>query len=201
MWIYGVDSGGNPVKILVDTDGHLQVDTLSSALPTGAATSAKQDSILTELQQKLGTADLNLDVDGDAQVDVKTMPTVTVEAAGGDKIFAFESIVEEALSNSNLVAGINTLNGTPVGAGKVVLITAAAIVYVGTVPTRIRINASGLAVTLCLLDQPSPASGQYYPLHCAVYLQAGDYMQGEVKGATAGDDLYFRYAGVQMDAP
>ena len=54
----------------------LDVIVESSALPTGAATAAKQDSILAELQEKLETADLNLDGDGDVQVDVKTLPKV-----------------------------------------------------------------------------------------------------------------------------
>lgn len=35
---------------LVDSDGHLQVDTLSSALPTGAATAANQATMITALQ-------------------------------------------------------------------------------------------------------------------------------------------------------
>ncbi|KKN36989.1 hypothetical protein LCGC14_0768000 [marine sediment metagenome] len=35
---------------LIDSDGHLQVDVVSNALPTGAATSAKQDTMITALQ-------------------------------------------------------------------------------------------------------------------------------------------------------
>ena len=50
VWIYGKDGSGNPVKVLVDAAGNLQIDTVTSALPTGAATSAKQDDIITELQ-------------------------------------------------------------------------------------------------------------------------------------------------------
>jgi hypothetical protein len=40
VWIYGVDDDGNPVKVLVGVDGHVQVDVLSTALPSGAATEA-----------------------------------------------------------------------------------------------------------------------------------------------------------------
>lgn len=50
VWIYGVDGSGNPVKVLVDVDGHPQVDILTSALPSGASTEDKQDDIITELQ-------------------------------------------------------------------------------------------------------------------------------------------------------
>ncbi|KKM24968.1 hypothetical protein LCGC14_1599780 [marine sediment metagenome] len=35
---------------LIDSAGHLQVDVLTSALPSGAATSAKQDTMITALQ-------------------------------------------------------------------------------------------------------------------------------------------------------
>lgn len=35
---------------LIDSSGHLQVDVLSSALPSGAATAAKQDTMITALQ-------------------------------------------------------------------------------------------------------------------------------------------------------
>lgn len=34
VWIHGRDGSGNPVKVKVDTDGHLQVDVLTMALPT-----------------------------------------------------------------------------------------------------------------------------------------------------------------------
>lgn len=36
VWIYGIDAGGDPVRLLVDGDGHLQVDVLSGALDVGA---------------------------------------------------------------------------------------------------------------------------------------------------------------------
>lgn len=49
------------VKLLVDAAGHLQADVLSSALPSGAATSAAQATELTELQAKLETGDLSIE--------------------------------------------------------------------------------------------------------------------------------------------
>ena len=42
-------TGGTSYVPLVDSDGHLQVDALSTALPSGAATEAKQDVIETTL--------------------------------------------------------------------------------------------------------------------------------------------------------
>tara|TARA_R100001082_G_scaffold111004_1_gene92822 strand:+ start:990 stop:2183 length:1194 start_codon:yes stop_codon:yes gene_type:complete len=43
------DGSGTSYVPLVDSDGHLQVDTVSAALPSGAATEAKQDVIETTL--------------------------------------------------------------------------------------------------------------------------------------------------------
>jgi len=169
--------------------------------PAAGSVNAQLAALLTELQAKLETADLNLDVEKDLQVDVKTMPTVTVQAAGGDKIFSFESIVEQALQNLDLAAGTNALTGTAVPAGKVWMITHAAADYVGTAPTDLRIVVTGLATSLYLKFEVDPVPGRWYMWSGNVYLQAGDAMSCTVTGATAGDDLYFRYAGVQMDAP
>ncbi len=201
VWIYGVDSAGNPVKILVDTDGHLQVDTLSSALPTGAATSAKQDDILTELQEKLETADLNLDADKDVQVDVKTMPTVTVIPGSGEKLFGFSGIVSEEKSNTNLSAGNNALYGSSVPAGEVWVIKQVTLRYVGTSPTRIYAHLSVGGVAVELLDVESPVSGARNPAAVDVLLEEGDKVIARVEGATAGDDFYLRYCGYKLAAP
>jgi len=203
--------------------GYLDVLVQGSALPTDAATQTtlaailaligaltspaagtvnKQlADILTELGAKLETADLNLDATKDLQVDVKTVPTTTVLSQGGDKIFAFESIVEEAVLDSALAAGTNTLNGTAVPTGKVWQVTQAGVQYVGTAPTRLEIRAFGLATALEVLDQATPLASHWYVWSGTIYLQAGDYMMARVETATATDDLYLRYAGVQMDAP
>jgi len=48
MWTHTVKTGtgGTSYVPLIDSDGHLQVDTLSSALPSGAATAANQVTII-----------------------------------------------------------------------------------------------------------------------------------------------------------
>ena len=48
-WTVTID-GRTYRPALIDSAGHLQVDVLTSALPTGAATSAKQDTMITALQ-------------------------------------------------------------------------------------------------------------------------------------------------------
>lgn len=62
VFLWGWDSVTKKwIKVLLDASGHLQLDVLSSALPAGAATEAKQDTTLTELQQKLETGDLAIE--------------------------------------------------------------------------------------------------------------------------------------------
>ena len=132
---------------------------------------------------------------------VRDSGILEVCSKSGDKIFGFESIVEEAKANENLAAGTNTLDGTAVGTGKVWKITQASIVYVGTVPTKLYISVPGLAGGVFILYQASPVSTTRYVWSGEIYLQVGDYVRGSVEGATLHDDLYFRYAGVQMNAP
>ena len=60
----GTESGGNIQELRVDSDGHLQVDALSSALPSGAATAANQSTIIGHVdgvETLLGTIDSDTD--------------------------------------------------------------------------------------------------------------------------------------------
>jgi exonuclease VII small subunit len=53
--------GSDWYAILVDSDGHVKVDVVSAALPTGAATETTLASLLAELAYKLETGDLSLE--------------------------------------------------------------------------------------------------------------------------------------------
>jgi len=78
-YLYGRDVSGGVFRPLVcDGDAHLQVDCLSSALPTGGATEAKQDTAIGHLATVAGAVS-----GSEMQVDVLTMPTVAVTLAGG----------------------------------------------------------------------------------------------------------------------
>jgi len=114
-------------------------------------------------------------------------------------LFGFGGIVEESLSDTNLDAGLNSLKGALVPAGEIWVVQNAMISYVGTAPTKISIVVTDLAVSLALLAIASPVSGQDYCWGGTCILQEGDQMSAWVTGATAGDDLYFRYAGYRME--
>jgi len=124
-----------------------------------------------------------------------------VEAKGGDKIFAFESIVEESKYYGIPGAGNYTLDGSPVPSGKVWMLTHATIRYDGTPPTSMELYILGLAASMTLIGRFVPASGVWYTWTGQIYPQAGDYLQLSVVGATGTDGIYLRYCGVQMDEP
>lgn len=158
VWIHGSDGTATPVKVLVDGDGHLQIDAL-------------------------------------------TVPTVTVEAAGGDKIFSFEGFQEIDREDTNLDAGTNDLTSGAVPAGKVWMVYIASMRFVGTVPTRMLLIGRNLAGDVTFLDQASPVSGQNYIWQGELYLKAGDRVKASIVGATAGDEFYYECAALVMDAP
>lgn len=192
------------IKGYVDTLETLLAGGLPAALDTGAlktkeqspltgfATSANQATMITALQL--------IDDLRNALGSVAT-DKVLVASKSGDKLFGFESIVEAQLANTALAAGTNALAGASVGAGKIWKITQCGIMYSGTVPASMVVYVNGLAVYLFLLDQKSPVSNQWYMWNGEVYLQVGDFMEAVVYGATLNDAFFFRYAGVQMNAP
>ena len=137
-------------------------------------------------------------VNGHLITDVESMPAVNVQLASGNKFFGFYAILEEAVQNEALSAGTNNLDGTPVPAGDIWCIQNVSLVYVGTVPTRMRIGIIGLAAIMYVFTQASPVSGLIYPLQINIHLQVGDYVRAEVTGATVGDKVYLRYAGLKM---
>lgn len=209
--------------VYVDASGNLQVDVVASGLPSDAATettlakvsdrlgaltgpaagSANKQlaDLLTELGAKLETADLNLDATKDLQVDVKTAPTITVIPGSSEKLIGYGGLIGENLSDTSLDAGTNSLIGTAVPAGEVHVVTQVAVLYTGTVPTKVLIAPVGTPGTPVYLEQWSPASGQWYYSSINVLLQEGDYIGCTVTGATAGDDLFFRYSGYKFAPP
>lgn len=92
VWVYGVDSAGEPVKVFVDPDGHLQVDVLTTALPAGAATQTTLAALLTELQ-------LKADLTETQPVSLASVPTTAVTIADGS------DVAEGAVADAVVAAG------------------------------------------------------------------------------------------------
>lgn len=167
----------------------------------GVATAANQATMITALQliDDLRNALGSVDTD-DLQVDIKTAPTLTIQSLGGDKIFSFESIQKETLTDYSLSAGVNTLDSSAVPTGKVWrLELVAAYVGSGTID-RFYVNIlDGESIQVLAVD--SPTTELYYVWSGAVHMEAGDYLQMWCRDATAGDDMVFVYTVTVMDAP
>ena len=96
----GLDTSGDVRYLTTDTDGHLQIDVLSSALPSGAATSAAQ----TDGSQKTQIVDGSGNVIGSTgnalDVNLKTPITVDVQLSQANDsvaVFGSDGAVNRAL--------------------------------------------------------------------------------------------------------
>lgn len=116
------DGSGTDYVPLVDADGHLQLDVLSNALPTGAATSAKQDTVIGHLdgvETTLTTISTNTTPISGIGHGVKTVTT-----AGTDVVLAASTAckrvtVQAQTDNTGLIAvggtGVDATEATGTG--------------------------------------------------------------------------------------
>jgi len=114
-------------------------------------------------------------------------------------LWGYSGVVAETLSDTNLAAGGKALNGTRVPTGEIWIILNAAIWYLGTAPSRLSIHVGDVYGFFTILQENSPVSSYRYIYNGMIVLSPGEYLQGTVEGATAGDDLHFRYRGYKMD--
>lgn len=99
--VYGQDSGGTNRAIRTDTDGELQVDVLSSALPTGAATSAKQDVGNTSLAN----------IDGHVDVNSSTRASESTLSTLNNKFISGTDIGDVTVNNASGASAVNIQDG------------------------------------------------------------------------------------------
>lgn len=113
-------------------------------------------------------------------------------------LFGFSEVAGESLSDTNIGAGTNNLDGAAVAAGEVMVVQQVSCRYDGTVPSSMLVIPSGTPSAVVVLFETTIVSASWYLASCFLVLEAGDFMRVTVHGATAGDDLYFRYAGFKM---
>lgn len=113
-------------------------------------------------------------------------------------LWGYSGLAGQDLEDTNLSADTNYLIGATVDPGELLVVLHVSVVYVGTVPTEVRVFTSGTPGTPILLTKLTPTSGVWYSERCHAILAAGDHIRAEVYGATATDDFYFRYSGYTM---
>jgi hypothetical protein len=109
------DGSGTSYVPLVDSDGHLQLDVLSSALPSGAATEAKQDVIETTLTAietdaaAIETLLTGIDADTDAiRTDAAAIETLITST--NSKIDTLDSVLDNILvKNTEIDSVLDTI--------------------------------------------------------------------------------------------
>lgn len=154
---------------------------------------------LQSIQNLVGALhDVGLD---ELDVNIVGSATLTVQAPTGDKIFAFESVVANTVTDADLDTGVNVLDSGSVPSGKVWVITNMQLLYTGTAPSVMVISIFHDGVEHQLTRIPGVASPSALLWQGHVYLDGSDVIRSSVGGATATDDLALSYAGYQMDAP
>lgn len=110
------DDGTDRTNVLVDTAGHLQVDVVSSALPTGAATAANQSTANTALSAIQTAVEIldNVVSGSEAQVDVVTsaLPTGAATSANQSTIIGHVDGIEGLLGTIDTDTGTISTNTT-----------------------------------------------------------------------------------------
>jgi hypothetical protein len=159
-------SAGQVRSLLCDSVGHQQIDVVSSALPSGGATSANQSTSNGHLATVAGA------VSGtEMQVDVLTMPTVAVTLSGGateakqdDGITHLATIAGDTTSIDGKITACNTgavtvsASALPSGAATQTTLNDAE-VHLGSIDGKITACNTG-AVTVSASALPSGAATQ-----------------------------------------
>lgn len=107
--------------------------------------------------------------------------------------------VSEAVSDTNLGAGTQTLSTTPIPAGEVHVASAINFRVDSATCTRGQLQIVIGGVSLVILTQASPVAYTWYLKTGEFVLAEDDYIALSMTGLTAGDDAYLRYAGYRMD--
>lgn len=159
---------------LIDGSGHLQVDVVSSGLPSGAATETTLDAIKTAVEI----------IDGFADAD--------------NVLFGFNDRYVETSESLNPSAGTVQQDFTAVPAGEVWIIQAVTFLNNTTAQrTTFRVRTSG-GSEIPFYENTPAAAGTYQCWNGEIVLKESDYIRFHLYNVVAGDDLYFRAWGYKM---
>ena len=128
-------------------------------------------------------------------------PWHEVVGADAEKIFAYGGCISEQIRNNNHAAGSVLLQGTPVPAGKIYVITVSSGMDFTLGCTSLSLTAVVQGVVINLFAQGTPNAGIAYTWSGQLCLSPGSYMTAYFTGTGANDDLYLRYAGYSMRVP
>ena len=167
----------------------------SDELKVALATATGSD-LLTELQAKLETADLEL-----VSKILSNGPHGWISGVWqrNPLSFGFSGQVERLWTDTNLSAGANTVDDSAVPAGEIWIITQLSIMYDGTAPDDIQFAIRTVAQQIELFEVKDPVPSIFYDRQGWWILVQGDKLRLSCSGATAGNDLLGRAMGFRVD--
>lgn len=183
--------------VLVDADGHLQLDVLSIA--DGEIHLYAWDGDSWEK--------VTIDASGHLQVDVAAAIALSVQQqqytgsawVKSNLLWGYNDLFAEVVYDTNASAGTNTLETTAVPSGYVYILTSCMVVNINSVCTRIRKLAWRSGTEYCDFDtSSSPAAGIHQPIACWIPLKEGDTVRGVFYGCVLNDDIYLAVWGYKM---
>lgn len=195
-------------KLIGDDAGHLQVDIVESGLPTGAATSANQATMITALQliddlraalNSVATDELDVVIDGQtADVEVKqtTAADLTPGIMGWDGsawrklplVWGYYDRWSENAADVASGGGHATAVTTAVPAGYIYILHVLSFFHNAGVAKTTAAWVSDGTVFVTLAPSASTASGVPREYHANIVLKAGDTISAYV--SSPGDGKY-----------
>jgi len=172
------------------------VNVESSVLPTGAATSAAQATLLTELQAKLETADLEL-----VASILSQGPHGWIGGAWqrNPLAFGYSGEISEDVTDGTLAVGNVNIDISTVPAGEIWVITQISMLYVGTVPSRIRSQIVRGGIDFAIFDEVAILSNAWFDRQGWWVLVEGDILRMFIQDATLNDTGAMRVTGFRVD--
>ena len=211
--IIGVTSGGVLVPVRVDDDGIVSVSSAVSSLPSLPAGDNNIGNVDVVTLPTLPAGNNNI-----GNVDIVTLPALPTGTNEIGKIQArnyglvggafqkdpirigYSSTVAEALSDTNLGAGPNNLDSTPVPEGEIHIMTNLAFQYAGTITGVSLMPSVILNSGVYPADYKTPVvSGAWYIVQGWWVLRKDDWVRLNIVGATATDDANLRITGFRVD--
>jgi len=205
-------------KLVADDSGHLQVDVVTSGLPTGAATSANQTTMITALQliddlraalNSVATDELDVVIDGQsADVEVKqTTPadlTPGIEGWDGSAwrklpmLWGYSDRWYESVTHTKSGAGDYSLSTAVVPSGYVYVVDFITTVNSGTVCTHYH-ELYAVGAGIVLQAYTSVGANVWTPTFpVGVALKADDRVGASFVTCADGNVLYLKVWGYKM---
>jgi len=205
-------------KLTGDAAGHLQVDVVASGLPTGAATSASQTTMITALQliddlrgalNSIHTDELDVVIDGqsaDVEVTQQTAADLTPGVMGWDGsawrklavLWGYSDRYAEQESQDNVDAGNVTLTFSTVPAGEVWVVSLMSAMAAQDNPAGVNFFANCDGTTHRLEYLAYPTAYLVVSLQTTIVLKEDDYLEVRFDSCSANDDVEAYAMGYKM---